>query len=248
MKKLNILTYNIHKGFNWNNSKLILSDIRDVVRSTRADLVFLQEVVGENTKHAKDHPEWPDVPQYEFLADSIWKEFAYAKNAIYEHRHHGNVILSKYPILKWEQIPISTNKYEQRGVLFCEVKVDEDLILHAYCVHLDLTKKGRLKQYEKLISLIQERTPENSPLVIAGDFNDWDQNACKILEESLRVEESFKKLNGEYAKTFPAFLPMLALDRLYVRGYKPNFGRVYKEGKWKTLSDHAGLYIEGEFE
>lgn len=246
MKKLNILTYNIHKGFNWNNSRLILSDIREVVRSTQADLVFLQEVVGENNLKASLHPDWPDVPQYEYLADTIWKEFAYAKNAIYEHRHHGNVILSKYPILKWEQIAISTNKFEQRGVLFCEIKIEDEKLLHAYCVHLDLTKKGRLKQYEKLVKIIQERTPKNTPLIIAGDFNDWDQKACSILERDLDVKEGFKTLTGEYAKTFPSFFPMLPLDRLYLKNYFPLHCKVFKDSKWKRLSDHAALYIEGE--
>lgn len=246
MKKLNILTYNIHKGFNWNNSRLMLNDIRQMVRSTNADLVFLQEVVGENKLLEEKRNDWIKVPQYEFLADSIWSDFAYAKNAVYDQRHHGNVILSKYPITKWEQIPISTNKYEQRGVLFCEIKISEEKTIHAYCVHLDLTPKGRILQYQKLIEIINTRSPKETPLLIAGDFNDWDQKACYSLEEKLQIEECFKRLNGNYAKTFPVFLPVLALDRLYSRHYRPLKGEILKNALWRKLSDHAALYVEGE--
>ena len=35
--------------------------------------------------------------QFEFLADSIWSHYAYGKNAIYQHGHHGNAILSELP-------------------------------------------------------------------------------------------------------------------------------------------------------
>ena len=49
---MRILSYNIHKGFTVGNRALVLEEIRHAIRATEADLVCLQEVVGENTRHA----------------------------------------------------------------------------------------------------------------------------------------------------------------------------------------------------
>lgn len=241
--RLKVLSYNIHKGFNWNNSELTISAIKQTIQATHAELVFLQEVVGENVEQAKKNKNWIN-DQFEFLADQRWSDYAYAKNAIYEHRHHGNALLSKYPILKHEQINISTNKYEQRGVLFCEIQLPTG-ILHTYCVHLNLLHRSRLKQYKMISQIINERTPIGTPVIIAGDFNDWNRKASNTLEEEEGFFEAYKSLHGHYPKTFPANFPMLSLDRMYVKGINPEIVKVLKEHSWKMLSDHAPLYMEG---
>jgi hypothetical protein len=51
---------------------------------------------GENTRHAAAFEKWADI-QLEFLADEVWSYRAYGKNAVYDHGHHGNAILSKMP-------------------------------------------------------------------------------------------------------------------------------------------------------
>lgn len=241
---LDILTYNIHKGLNWSNSTLTISNIREVIHKTNAQIVFLQEVVGEHSPHESRFNDWQNA-QYEFLADEKWPEFAYAKNAVYEDRHHGNAILSKYPIIKWEQIDISTNKLEQRGVLFCEIQLPNQ-ILHAYCVHLNLLHRSRVKQYIALSEIINQRTPKDIPTIIAGDFNDWNKKACSYLEDQENFLEAYKALHGQYAKTFPIQFPMLGLDRMYIRNITPIHAQTYNEGIWKELSDHAAIYLQGE--
>ena len=50
---LRILTLNIHKGFAMGPRRLVLSHIREQLRASQADLVFLQEVVGDNQKHRR---------------------------------------------------------------------------------------------------------------------------------------------------------------------------------------------------
>ena len=44
--RLRVLTVNTHKGFTALNRRFILPELREAVRSTGADLVFLQEVLG----------------------------------------------------------------------------------------------------------------------------------------------------------------------------------------------------------
>ena len=49
--RLRVLTVNTHKGFTALNRRFILPELREAVRSTSADLVFLQEVVGGQGWH-----------------------------------------------------------------------------------------------------------------------------------------------------------------------------------------------------
>ena len=79
--QLKILTYNIHKGFNWRNSKLTIKKIKEAISQVDVDIVFLQEIVGENKLMSKKHDEWIDA-QHEYLADSLWTDFAYAKRRL----------------------------------------------------------------------------------------------------------------------------------------------------------------------
>ena len=102
-----VLTVNIHKGFTFFNRKFILNELREAVRSVGADVVFLQEVTGSHLKHAEKFDNYTDAPHYEFLADSIWPQFAYGRNAVYTNGHHGNALLSKFPIVRFENLDVS---------------------------------------------------------------------------------------------------------------------------------------------
>ena len=73
---IKVLTVNIHKGFTFFNRKFILPELRDAVRKIGADVVFLQEVTGSHTQHGDKFDNYPETPHYEYLADSIWPEFA----------------------------------------------------------------------------------------------------------------------------------------------------------------------------
>ena len=120
---IRVVTYNIHKGFSQFNQRMVLHDLRDQLRGMHADLVFLQEVVGAHDLHAEKHENWPETSQYEFLADSIWEDYAYGKNAVYPEGHHGNAILSRFPIVSSENVDVSAHRFEQRGLLHCEVRL-----------------------------------------------------------------------------------------------------------------------------
>ena len=245
--KLRILSYNIHKGFDWFNSKLVISQIKDVIRKLNADIVFLQEVVGEHEEHESNHEEWPTETQFEFLADSVWPHFSYAKNAVYDHGHHGNVILSKFPINKWYQKDISVNKYEQRGILHAEVFIEEkDVHIQCYCLHLNLLHMHRSLQYPLIIEQIEKDTHEGDKVIVAGDFNDWGNKACRAFGEQLNLVDCHKLLTGKTAKSFPARMPILNLDRIYTRHFNVLKAEVLTGKLFSKLSDHAPLLVELE--
>src|SRR5258708_17107281 len=137
---LHVSTYNIHKGFSQFNRRMMIHELRDHLRLLDADIIFLQEVLGQHRRHAARFEDWPDEPQYEFLAHHVWNDYAYGRNAVYDHGHHGNAVLSRYPIRSAENEDVSFHKRESRGLLHCENEVPSAAeALHCICVHLTLT-------------------------------------------------------------------------------------------------------------
>lgn len=242
METLHVVTYNIHKGFSQFSRRMAVHDLRERLRGIGADLVFLQEVQGLHERHAQFHSNWPAAPQYEFLADSIWSDFAYGKNAVYDSGHHGNAILSKYPISSWDNEDVSMHDSEKRGLLHCEISVPGwSQRLHCINVHLGLLGRWRTKQIDALQKRIDRLVPHNAPLVIAGDFNDWGRRASRGLTRSLGVSEAFESTLGRPARSFPAILPMLHLDRIYVRGFSVRIAHAHNGRAWSRVSDHIAL-------
>jgi endonuclease/exonuclease/phosphatase family metal-dependent hydrolase len=239
---LHILTMNMHMGFGFFNRRFILPELRDAVRQVSADVVFLQEVNGEQQNHAQKVKGWPTTSQYEFLADSMWTDFAYGRNAVYPHGHHGNALLSKYPIIRHDNRDISILGTEERGLLHCVLQVPAFGEVHAICVHLGLKESHRQQQLKLLTDLLAD-LPADAPVIVAGDFNDWRQKADAALA-STGLKEVFVETFGAPAKSFPARFPLLRLDRIYVRNAAVHAPRVLSNRPWSHLSDHAPLAVE----
>lgn len=244
-EKIRVLSLNAHKGFSHFNRRFVLHELRDSIREISADVVFLQEVVGEHERKAQKVHEWPEMSQYEFLADSVWSDYAYGKNAAYPAGHHGNAILSKYPIIHFKQLDISSYVLEQRGLLHCEMALPGRASgFHAICIHLGLIGRHRKKQFDMLRSYIEKNIPREAPLIVAGDFNDWTQQANRFFAEPLGLSEAFEELTGKPSKSFPSFFPLLPLDRVYFRGFQIQHSQVLSKKPWSQLSDHTALEVE----
>ncbi|RMH69222.1 MAG: EEP domain-containing protein [Gemmatimonadetes bacterium] len=235
---LHVLTLNIHKGFSSFNRRFVLRDLRDALHTTQADIIFLQEVTGSNRRKSSQHADWQE-PQHLFLADALDVEAVYGKNAVHRYGHYGNAILSRFPILRWENIDISAHPSEKRGMLHSEIAVPGiDQPVHAFCVHLGLLKPFRRKQYLWIRHYISTHLPPEAPVIVAGDFNDWNCEADHHLAQPLNLVEVSKDLHGRHARTFPSFYPALQLDRIYLKGLIATELMVHRQDRW---SDHAAL-------
>ena len=234
---MRVLSYNIHKGFTIGNRSLVLEEIRHAIRTTNADLVCLQEVVGENTRYAAAFEKWADT-QFEFLADEVWDYRAYGKNAVYDHGHHGNAILSKIPFTHHSNHDISILPFSQRGVLHA---VTEEGV-HVLCAHFGLLAWERRHQIRELRTLLQ-KIPATAPLILAGDFNDWNEKSHQTLIH-LGLREAMQDGTGRVQKTFPARWPVLRMDRIYYRNLTLQSAQRLEGSAWRKLSDHSPLLAE----
>jgi endonuclease/exonuclease/phosphatase family metal-dependent hydrolase len=234
---IRVLTLNAHQGFSAGRRSSALSRIREGLRTADADLVFLQEVGVAGGLEVPVH-------QYEFLADQVWSQHAYGRNAVSTGGHHGNALLSKYPIAAWENVDVSVGRSEPRGMLHCLLDVPQaPQPLHAICVHLALHESHRKQQVERLLRRIADAIPRDAPLVIAGDFNDWRGRAHAALMQDREFEEVHASASGRPARTFPARLPLLRLDRIYVRNLRHRPTQLPRR-PWAALSDHVPLAAE----
>lgn len=105
------------------------------------------------------------------------------------------------------------------------------------CVHLGLREAHRQRQVTLMLDLLASLPPQ-APVIVAGDFNDWRLKADAVLCEHLI--EAF----GKPARSFPARLPLLRLDRIYLRNAVPGAAQVLSKYPWSHLSDHVPLAAE----
>lgn len=239
--RLHICSYNIHKGFNLGNTRYLLSKIREAIQAVNADILFLQEVVGENRKNAEAISDWHPQSQFEYLADHAWPHHAYGKNAVYSHGHHGNAILSRYPLHGTRNIDLSVLPYSYRGVL--ETHTTEHQ-LQLLCLHFGLFAFERKSQLKKVLAHIRESIDDTRPIIIAGDFNDWRNKLSRMLEDELGVKEVIAEFYGKPLPTFPARSPLFPMDRIYYRNLDLESAQVLTGEPWHSLSDHCALYAE----
>lgn len=239
---LRVLTINTHKGLATWNRRFMLGELRDAVRTTGADLVFLQEVPGEERRETRNGR--LATPQYEFLADQLWPQYAYGRNAVHAHGHHGNALLSRFTIVNWRNHDISMAGAEPRGLLHCALDVPGLGALHAVCVHLGLREAQRQRELERLKVLIRDEVASGAALVVAGDFNDWRGRADALLQDGCGLRSAFARAGASRPRTFPARWPLLALDRIYVANLRVHSACVLSARPWPHLSDHLPLLAE----
>lgn len=231
LKKMKILTYNIHKGRSFFLRRYTVGYIQKALAQTEADIIFLQEIHG---RHPERHKEKFMGQPLEQLAEGIWHHHTYGKNAVYGDDHHGNAILSKYPIISSENIDISATPFAKRGLLHAIIDHPEGK-LHVINVHLDLFKVARKKQADLITQRINEHINNDEPIILAGDFNDWRG----VLTPTLNRELNTKEVG--HLKSYPSMIPFLPLDRIYYRGLELTKKTTLKGAPWIWLSDHLPL-------
>jgi len=248
---LRVATYNIHKGVRGIGpaKRLEIHNLGLAVEALDADIICLQEVKGHDHQAARTfsntrfgHWAWPSVPQADFLAPQGYHS-AYRTNAVTKHGEHGNALLSRWPLGDIGHVDVSDHPLEQRGLMHVPVQWRHAMV-HVIVVHLGLIHTSRVRQAERVAELVLHDLPSDGPVIVAGDFNDWNEALDDIFTEAglhrARTAEAAR------APTFPSRIPVLALDRVYTRGLSCQNIMVPRGGAWARPSDHLPLVAEFE--
>jgi endonuclease/exonuclease/phosphatase family metal-dependent hydrolase len=108
-------------------------------------------------------------------------------------------------------------------------------------VHFGLIHAGRERQVQRLGQYIATAVPEAAALVVAGDFNDW---GAQLLRPMAALD--LHTFEGIRLATYPSRLPLLHLDRVFVRGLRLVSAQVPHGRVWSRMSDHLPLIAELE--
>lgn len=236
---LSLLTYNIHKGWGPWRARLTIAAMRAALEEVLPDFVLLQEVQGALPDEALASV--VHAPQHAFLAERCWPFTAYGANRFYRTGHHGNAVLSRFPIVAQRNHDLSAApRWESRGALEVEVEVGA-VRVHLFSVHLGLRRRWRQWQLARLRELIAA-VPPGRPVIVGGDFNDWEGAACRDFAAPLGLVRVEGK-GGRLRRTYPARgVRVGALDRLYLRGMTVVESAVLARRPWSRLSDHLPLW------
>jgi endonuclease/exonuclease/phosphatase family metal-dependent hydrolase len=248
--RLRVATYNIHKGVRGLGlrKRLEIHNLALGVEALDADLVFLQEVRLFHRREARRFERtwfgWPEQGQADYLAPEGY-DVAYRTNAITRHGEHGNALLSRWPMGDVDHHDVSAHRFEQRGLLHVPVHW-QGRTLHAVVTHFGLTHGGRLQQVQYLSRFITQFVPRNAPLLVAGDFNDWNERLDAPMRTIGLQRAELHTGAARLRPTFPSRVPVFALDRVYTRGFRCTSLEVPRGAAWARMSDHLPLVVELE--
>jgi len=236
-----LVSWNVHKCVGGLDRRCDPARTADVIAAQRPDVVMMQEVAQNGRWYRHER-------QADVLGDALQMEHrSYFVNVRFGPRRgeYGNAILSRFPLTSTENLDLTLPGRKARSVLHAELRLPlpngHSRTLHAFNVHLGLSEAERREQLRRLLELPRlTHIQHDTPVVVAGDFNDVLGN----LGKRLLVPAGFRGPRRA-PRTFPAWAPLRALDSVFVRGACElrSLNRARTRGA-RTASDHVPLVAE----
>ncbi|MFW6323494.1 MAG: endonuclease/exonuclease/phosphatase family protein [Desulfovibrionales bacterium] len=214
-------TYNVHQWVGTDRRYDPGRGLR-VLQDLNADLLGLQEVnFPRRLKHRVTEEHLSSILQMRLIQGRTM----YRKEASY-----GNLLLSRFPPVSIQRHDITLPPYEPRGIIDALFEIKGSLV-RVLVTHLGLRMRERWYQHQKLKRIIS--SGKQDIVVLMGDFNEWIP--LRFLFRTIHA--MFEHVHAP--RTFPTFLPALALDRIMVNPKDTLTSiRVHKTALSRTASDH----------
>lgn len=233
-----LLTYNIHKGIGGVDRRYRLDRTIATIRRLVPDIAFLQEV-DEGVPRSRAHR------QVDLLADALEMRYRlYQPNVTLKLGRYGNAILSRFPLTDVRDIELTIPmKKRRRGLAaHCRLRAtDRSRSLLLVNVHLGLAGFERVMQVRKLLNTdVIQNVHNDTPVIVAGDCNDvWNTLGRRLFRPA-----GFHLASGD-KRTFPAVMPVRALDRVFCRGnVEVAAGFASRSDVARQASDHLPLVVD----
>ena len=195
-----IASYNVHKCVG-TDGRFDPERISRVIHEIEADVIALQEAdsrFGERTGLLDLHRLERETGLLPVPINGTAKA----------HGWHGNVILFKQGSLR-DVHQVNLPGLEPRGALIAEIQLASGGVLRVIAAHLGLLRRSRAQQARMIIDLMKGQDAA-TPTILLGDLNEWRLGGRSSLNS---LQSAFGPLPAA-VPSFPAGLPMLALDRI----------------------------------
>jgi endonuclease/exonuclease/phosphatase family metal-dependent hydrolase len=226
MRRLRVMTWNIN-GAVGRNPRFDLARVVDYVQRHAPDIVALQEV---DSRRARDAGM---ANPFDALRGALGSHGAHAHAINTADGDYGQVLVSRWPLVASSVHDLSYPEREPRRAISAEIATPAGP-LHVIATHLGLSLRERSHQARTLLGLAGglER-----PTVVMGDFNDW------LWRGSVRraLRRVLPRCSAQ--RTFPAMLPLLRLDCIYVSS-AVRLVSCRTDPSARSLSDHLPLIAE----
>jgi len=230
------LSYNIHKGVGGVDRRYNLDRICRVIESENPDMICLQEVTSD--AHRTRYDDQPTILSRYFNS----RDSCFQMNVVYEKGGYGNLLLSRWPFRVQSHVSLQLRNRKPRGAQVVIVETPEGP-MHLTNWHLGLAERERHWQAEFLLQHPAFHAGADLPSLIVGDFNDWRNT----LAHGPFAKHDFQQATRPLLKfrSFPAFMPTLALDKAFYRGgIDVHDVRLVRSRLAYWASDHLPLTID----
>jgi endonuclease/exonuclease/phosphatase family metal-dependent hydrolase len=222
-------SYNIHRCVGL-DGRQDPRRVARVVREMDADIVGLQEV------DARSGTEDSGFRQMVRLALESGLNVIPGPTILREDGHFGNLLLTGRRVREIRRLDLSIPGREPRGAIDADLDIGGGPV-RVIVTHLGLRHGERRAQVRRLLDVLTEE-PERLTLVM-GDINEW-----------LPGSRPLRWLHGRLGRTpgprtFPAFFPLLSLDRIWVWPRRALVSvRAHDSPEARKASDHLPLLAE----
>lgn len=225
---LRVASYNIHRGYG-RDRRQDLDRVATVLDEVGADVFALQEVDSDPNDEGV-------LDALAHLAEATGFHAVTGPTLRRKGTAYGNLLLSRAPVGEVAHLDLCVAGCEPRAAIDAEVLLDGSR-MRVLVTHLGLRPRERLQQIARLLDRVRPRG--ESLLVLAGDFNEWIpfSPALKPLRRELGP--------GTLHRTFPARLPLLSLDKIFVspaRALRASW--VHRSAAATMASDHLPVIAE----
>lgn len=200
--RLKVMTYNIHHGKSLYGTNSI-DTIAQLVSESNVDIVGFQEIESGMLRSGF-------LNQVEYLSTQLNMNQAFGPNLNILGGKYGNAIMSKYPIIAYENYGLPSGR-EQRGFLRATIDVNGHEI-QFIVTHLGLNEEERNRQ----VSVIQRYMETlQGDVILVGDFN-AAQDSTEIRRLSKKLQDVGEITGNSDQPTFD--LPLLSkrIDYIFI--------------------------------
>ena len=232
---MRLLSYNIHKGIGGRDRRYALDRIVRVIEHEHPDLICLQEV-DRNVKRSS-HDDQPVKLAETFGAAAHRFQFNHKVGA----GGYGNLIVSAWPVTVSHHVSLRLGWRKRRGAQLAVVETPEGPLLLVNW-HLGLIEHERHWQVGHLLDHADFRASAHLPTILVGDTNDWRNT----LGHGPFARHGFAHVTAPHDRfrSFPAYWPLVALDKAFARGIEVTRARVAHSHLARRASDHLPLVID----